>query len=70
MAEEEEPRRGNGRDQHPKPGDRRPGGKNSDELAGARRKRATPQPPANAIQATRKPRKNRNAPEPAVANRH
>ena len=67
MAEEEEPRRGNGRDQHPKPGDRRPGGKNSDELAGARRKRATPQPPANAIQATRKPRKNRNAPEPAVA---
>jgi hypothetical protein len=67
MAEEEEPRRGNGRDQHPNPGDRRPDGKNLDELAGARRQRATPQTPANAIQATRKPRKNCNLPEPAVA---
>ena len=67
MAEEEEPRRGNGRDQHPNPGDRRPDGKNFDELAGARRQRATPQPPANAIRATRKPRKNRNAPEPPLA---
>jgi hypothetical protein len=64
MAEEEEPRPGNGRDQNPSPGDGRPAGKNSDEQSGARRRRVNPEPPVNAIQATRKPRKHRNASEP------
>jgi hypothetical protein len=67
MAEEEEARGSNGRDQPPMSGDRRRTGKDSDERSGARRKRVSPEPPVNAIQATRKPRKNRNAPEPAAA---
>src|SRR5882762_727503 len=68
MAEEEEPRPGNGRDQNPSPGDRRSAAKNLTERGGARRRRVHPEPPVNAIQATRKPRKNRSAPEPrAVA---
>src|SRR5882762_232670 len=67
MAEEEEARGSNGRDQPPMSGDRRRTGKDSDERSGARRKRVRPEPPVNAIQATRKPRKNRNAPEPAAA---
>ena len=67
MAEEEEARRSNGRDQPPISGDRRRTGKDSDERSGVRRKRVSPEPPVNAIQATRKPRKNRSAPEPAAA---
>src|SRR6202171_6565813 len=68
MREEEEPRPGNGRDQNPSPGDGRPAAKDLNERGGARRRRVNPEPPVNAIQATRKPRKNRNASEPrAVA---
>src|SRR5882762_4566816 len=68
MAEEEEPRPGNGRDQNPSPGDRRSAAKNLTERGGARRRRVHPEPPVNAIQATRKPRKHRSAFEPrAVA---
>src|SRR5213082_296093 len=68
MAEEEAPRPGNGRDQNPSPGVGRPAAKDSDKRSGARRKRVSPAPPVNAIQATRRPRKNRSAAEPrAVA---
>jgi hypothetical protein len=67
MAEEEEARRSNGHDQPSISGDRRRTGKDSDERSGARRKRVSPEPPVNAIQATRKPRKNRKAPEPVAA---
>src|ERR1700730_15890011 len=68
MAEEEEPRPGNGRDQNPSPGDGRPAAKDLTERGGARRRRVKPEPPVNAIHAPRKPRKNRNASEPrAVA---
>ena len=64
MAEEEEPRPGNGRDQSPSPGDGRPAAKDLTERGGARGRRVNPEPPVNAIQATRKPRKHRNASEP------
>jgi len=61
MEEEGEPRPGNGGDQSPSPSNRRVTGKNSDERNAASRRRASPEPSVNAIQATRKPRKNRNA---------
>jgi hypothetical protein len=67
MAEEEAPRPGNGRDQNPSPGDRRPAAKDLNERGDARRRRVNPEPPVNAIQATRAPRKNRNASEPRAA---
>jgi hypothetical protein len=66
MAEEEGSGRSNGRDQESSAGDRRPMGEDSDERGGARRKRVRADPPVNAIQAIRKPRKKRNAPEPAA----
>jgi conjugative element/phage-associated large polyvalent protein len=67
MAEEEEPRRSNGRDQPPISGDRRPADKGSEQRGGARSKRVSRPPSVNAIQATRKPRKNHNTPAPAAA---
>jgi len=67
MAEEGKARRSNsnGRDQDPSPGARQPAEKASGERGGGRRKRVSPEPPVNAIQATRKSRKNRNAAEAA-----
>jgi hypothetical protein len=44
----------------------RPAGTDSDEQSRARRKRVSPEPSDNAIQATRKPRKNRSASEAAA----
>src|SRR6202035_2554274 len=67
MAEEEDAPRSNGRDQQPNSGDRRPAGKGSEQRGGARSRRAHREPPVNAIQATRKPRKNHNTPAPATA---
>src|SRR5437660_7963677 len=64
MAEEEAPRPGNGRDQNPSPGEGRPAAKDLNERGAARRRRANLEPPVNAIQATRRPRKNRSAAEP------
>jgi len=66
MAEEEEPRRSNG-DQPPISGDRRPADKGSEQRGGARSKRVSRPPSVNAIQATRKLRKNHNTPAPAAA---
>ena len=64
MAEEEAPRRGNGCDQDPSPGEGRPAAQDLNERGAARRRRVHPEPPVNAIQATRKLRKHRNASEP------
>jgi Large polyvalent protein-associated domain 7 len=65
MAEEDDPRRSNGQDQGSGPGRSRPAGKDSGERAAARR-RVSQEPPLNAIQATRKSRKNRNVAEAAA----
>ena len=67
MADEEAPRLGHRRDQNLSPGEPRTSGEEPRERAAARRRRVTPEPAVNAIQATRKPRKNRSAAEPRAA---
>ena len=67
MAEEETPRRTNGRGQSASRGNGRLTSEESDERSTSRRKRANAEAPINVIQATRRPRKNRNTPGPAVA---
>jgi hypothetical protein len=67
MAEEETPRLTNGRGQSASRGNGRLTSEESDERSTSRRKRANSEAPINVIQATRRPRKNRNTPRPAVA---